>query len=160
MSLLRPITPQDHPAVLALNQEHVDLLAPLDQHGLESLVSKADLAHVIDFDGQRAGFVVTFTPGASYDSVNYHWFAEEYDDFYYLDRVVIAPAYRRRGLATRVYDEVEQRARAHGRMALEINIDPPNHASLAFHAARGYTEIAQQRANGHVVSLQSLELPR
>ncbi len=37
------------------------------------------------------------------------------------------------GIATALYDEMEQRATPHGRMVCEINSDPPNVESLAFH---------------------------
>lgn len=158
MSLLRPIGPADHAQVLALNQQNVELLAPLDEPGLVALADAADLAHVIEHDGGFAGFVVTLAPAAAYDSVNYRWFAEHFDDFYYLDRIVLATPFRRLGLGGRVYDEVEHRARRHGRMALDVNLDPPNAASLAFHAGRGYCQVGTQSAYGHLVSLQVLEL--
>lgn len=160
MSLLRPIGPADHAEVLSLNQANVELLAPLDEPGLVALADTADLAHVIEHDGAFAGFVVTLAPAAAYDSVNYRWFAERFDDFYYLDRIVLAAPFRRRGLGGRVYDEVERHARRHGRMALEVNLDPPNSASLAFHAGRGYVQVSTQEAYGHLVSLQVLELTR
>ena len=142
MSLLRPITPADHAEVLALNERHVELL------GL------ADRAAVIEHGGGFAGFVLTFRSGTAYDSVNYRWFTERYGDFYYLDRVVVHESYRRLGLGSQVYDELE----AHGRqlasvLALEVNLDPPNDASLAFHRGRGYTRVGEQEAGGHVVEL-------
>ncbi|WP_310961929.1 GNAT family N-acetyltransferase [Nocardioides terrisoli] len=157
---LRPITAADHAAVLALNQAHVELLAPLDVPGLVALAGQADLAHVVEHDGRFAGFVVTLAPGSPYDSVNYRWFAERYDDFYYLDRIVLAEPFRRLGLGTRVYDEVEERAREHGRMALEVNLDPPNEPSLAFHGGRGYVEVGRQESQGHLVALLVRELPQ
>ncbi|MGN6253265.1 MAG: GNAT family N-acetyltransferase [Marmoricola sp.] len=157
-SLLRPITPADHAAVLALNEANVELLAPMDADRLVRLRQWADLAHVIEHEGRFAGFVLTFLPRSAYDSVNYRWFAQRYDDFCYLDRIVLAPEVRRLGLGTRVYDEIEQRARPHGRMTLEVNSEPPNVPSLRFHEARGYAEVGTQEALGHVVSLMVREL--
>lgn len=155
---LRPITPSDHADVLALNEAHVELLAPMDEARLVQLQQWADLAHVIEHEGSFAGFVVTLLPGAEYDSVNYRWFSSRYDDFLYLDRIVLAPGVRRLGLGSRVYDEVEDRARPHGRMALEVNLAPPNVPSLRFHEGRGYVAVGTQEALGHVVSLMVREL--
>lgn len=156
--ILRPIAAADRPAVLALNAANVELLAPLDEERLVEITAWADLAHVVEHDDAFAGFVVTMPAGTSYDSVNYRWFTEHLDDFYYLDRIALDASMRRAGLGTAVYDEVEQRARAHGRLALEVNLEPPNEASLAFHRGRGYREVHRQESHGHVVTLMVKEL--
>ncbi|GAA2730767.1 hypothetical protein GCM10009867_02910 [Pedococcus aerophilus] len=153
-ALLRPIADADVPAVLDLNQRHVQLLSPLDADRLELLRGWASRADVILCDGQVAGFVLVFSPGSDYDSENYRWFAREYgEDFDYLDRIVLDDAFRRRGLASAVYDAVEAASAPRGRLVLEVNIDPPNEPSLAFHHGRGYREVHQLGATGHVVSL-------
>ena len=141
--VLRPLVPADHAEVLALNERNVELLAPLDEPRLEQLVGWADTAAVIDVDGSFAGFVLTFALGSAYDGDNFAWFAERYPDFAYLDRVVIHEDFRRRGLGTLVYDQLESTC---GKpvFALEVNIDPPNEPSLAFHRARGFTEVGRQ----------------
>ncbi len=149
---LRPITEADHPDVLALNERNVELLAPLDDARLAELRTAADTAHVIDVDGQFAGFVITFTAGAAYDGENFGWFTARFDDFCYLDRVVIHEGFRRRGLASKVYDLLEPGCRRPV-FTLEVNLDPPNHGSLAFHRARGYTEVGQRVSGGHLVTL-------
>ena len=43
-------------------------------------------------------------------------------------------------------------------MTLEVNVDPPNHGSLAFHASRGYAEVGRLGEPGHVVGLMVKEL--
>ena len=66
---------------------------------------------------------------------------------------------RRSGVGTRVYDQIEERARARAPvMCLEVNLDPPNEPSLAFHTRRGFREVGRQDAFGHVVSLMAKEL--
>jgi len=140
MTVLRPITPADHEAVLAINERHVAALSPLDAERLALLLTMAAHADVIVAGDAVAGFVLAFAPGTTYDSVNYRWFSGRYDDFLYLDRIAIDHAYQRRGLASRVYDELESAAVVRGRMVLEVNAD--NEPSLAFHRARGYVEVA------------------
>jgi uncharacterized protein len=140
MTLLRPISAEDHEAVLAINERHVEALSPLDPERLVLLLGLAADADLILVGDAVAGFVLTFAPGTTYDSENYRWFSGRYDDFLYLDRIAIDPSYQRRGLASRVYDELEAAAVARGRMVLEVNAD--NEPSLAFHRARGYIEIA------------------
>ena len=140
MSVLRPITAADHEAVLAINQRHVDALSPLDIDRLTWLLSLVDHGDLILSDEHTAGFVLVFAPGTPYDSENYRWFSKTYEDFLYLDRIAIDADFQRRGLASKVYDELEAAAAWHGRMVLEVNAD--NEPSLAFHRARGYVEIA------------------
>ncbi|SDO94911.1 hypothetical protein SAMN04489867_1008 [Pedococcus dokdonensis] len=158
--VLRPMTDDDVPAVLQLNHDHVELLAPMDADRLAVLRGRATRADVIECEGQTAGFVLVFAPGTDYDSENYRWFAERFgDDFLYLDRIVIDDAFRRRGLATAVYDEIEQAAVERGRLVLEVNIDPPNEPSLAFHRGRGFVEVGQLGPAGHRVSLMARSSP-
>jgi predicted GNAT superfamily acetyltransferase len=161
---LRVITPADHPQVLAWNADHVELLAPLDEDRLHALLGWADLGCVIVDTGRDIGFVLTFAGGTAYDSPNYRWFAAHaasrgWDAFYYLDRVVVDPSVRRTGIGTRVYDEIEDRARRLAPvMCLEVNLDPPNEPSLAFHRRRGYVEVGQEVAGGPLVSRMVKEL--
>jgi uncharacterized protein len=42
-------------------------------------------------------------PDSAYDSVNYRWFTERYDDFMYLDRVAFDAEAQGRGLGTLLY---------------------------------------------------------
>jgi predicted GNAT superfamily acetyltransferase len=156
---LRPITEADVPAVLGLNHRHVELLSPLDAERLLWLVGVSDHADVVEVDESVVGFVVTMAPGSEYDSDNYCWFASRYgESFYYLDRIVIAEEMRRRGLAAFVYDAMEEIAQGFGRMTLEVNVDPPNLGSLAFHERRGYREVGRLGDPGHVVGLMAKEL--
>ena len=148
---LRPVTVADHAQVLDLNERHVELLAPLDEARLVQLQVWARTAAVIDVDGSFAGFVLTFAAESAYDGENFAWFRDRFADregFGYLDRIVIADDFRRRGLASLVYDELETPL-----FTLEVNLDPPNEASLAFHRARGYVEVGQRTSGGHLVSL-------
>ncbi len=155
---LRPVAPADHADVLALNERNVEVLAPLDEARLVELESLADTAAVIDVAGSFAGFVITFASGSAYDGENFGWFSSRFADFTYLDRVVIHEDFRRRGLGSRVYDELESTC---GRplFALEVNLDPPNHASLAFHQARTFVEVGQRVSSGHLVSMFLKTLP-
>lgn len=156
---LRPITDADTTAVLALNERDVELLAPMDRARLTELRALADRADVVEVAGQVVGFLLTVAPGTAYDSVNYRWFAERYGaDFYYLDRIVLDRRFRRRGLGTLVYDEVERVAAGFGRLALEVNTRPANEPSLAFHARRGFVEVGELVEGGKAVAMLAKEL--
>ncbi len=158
MPILRPLTPADVDDVLTLNERNVVKLAPLDAERLAQIHEWADRVDVVDVDGAFAGFVVTFGPGTAYDSDKYAWFTQRLADFYYLDRIVLHEDFRRQGLGGFVYDSVEETARPHGRLALEVNLVPRNDASLAFHQGRGYAEIGRLGDDEHLVTMMTKEL--
>ncbi len=155
---IRPLTDADADAVLGLNAESVLATSPLDEAALESQRSMAAEALVYDVDGQVAAFALAYAPGSPYQSVNYRWQSERFDDFLYLDRIVVGAGFRRRGIASALYDELETMASKHGRMVCEVYSQPPNTVSLAFHHGRGYVEIGHlDQPNGHQVVM--LEKP-
>ena len=159
MPALRPLRDTDVADVLALNEAEVVALSPMDEARLQHLLTVADRFDVLDVEGAFAGFVITFGPGAAYDSENYRWFTARHDRFYYLDRIVLDAGFRRRGLGGFVYDEVERAAAPYGRLCLEVNLEPRNDASLAFHAGRGYGEVGQLGDEQHLCSMLEKPLP-
>lgn len=156
--LLRPYESADAEQILALNQAALDGVGPLDLDRLHWLAGLTDLALVAD-DGGIAGFAFVLCPRTGYDSVNYRWFGERYETFGYLDRVVVAPDRRRRGVGGLLYDAAEDASRSTGRLVCEVYVDPPNEASLAFHSARGYAEVGRLRqADGKLSAMLVKEL--
>jgi predicted GNAT superfamily acetyltransferase len=156
--LIRPMTEEDAGFVVALNKELEWAAAPMDAERLTMLRKQAELAVVVDDVEGPAAFAITLGPGTSYDSVNYLWFCGRFEQFLYLDRIMVAEHARRRGIGSLIYDAMEEHARAFGRMVCEVNSEPPNEPSLAFHLGRGYQERGHQRMpDGHEVVL--LEKP-
>jgi predicted GNAT superfamily acetyltransferase len=152
------MTDADETHVLRLNEQAVWALSPLDADGLRRHRAEARWTLVCEENGEVTAFAIAYAPGAPYASVNYAWHSERFDDFVYLDRIAVDPAFRRRGIAGGIYDVVEAAAKEHGRMVCEVNSDPPNVESLAFHDRRGYHEVGRLvQPDGHEVVL--LEKP-
>lgn len=128
------------PAVLELNTRHQDELSPLDALRLAQLVDAAYFAGVV---GQGDAFLIAFDETSDYDSPNFMWFRERYPRFAYVDRIAVAEHARGRGLARRLYQALFEKARSdgHAMIACEVNLDPPNPGSDAFHAALGFREV-------------------
>ena len=157
---LRPIEAADHEFVLDLNARNVELLAPMDAVRLAELRGWTAHAQVIERDGDRAGFVLTFGPRTAYDSENYRWFSQKFGDgFLYLDRIVLGDRFRRGGIGGAVYEELEREATPYGRMVLEVNVEPPNDPSLRFHRARGYVDLVELGDEHKRVVLMEKRLP-
>lgn len=155
---LREIEPRDHAAVLALNEDSVLELSPLDEERLRCILALSHRALLVERDGEVLAFAIAIAPGADYDSRNYARLSELYDSFLYLDRIAVAAGARRQGLGAMLYDAIEDSARELGRMVLDVNVEPPNEPSLAFHAARGYQPLERLEHAEKTVVLMSKEL--
>ncbi|MGB3735887.1 MAG: GNAT family N-acetyltransferase [Ilumatobacter sp.] len=160
--MLRELTDADLDRVLEINQANVPAVGSVTVEHLAHLVAASSIALVSDEDDDVAGFCIVFGPGANYDSVNYLWFMEHHPTAMYLDRVAFDDRFRGRGLGTDMYADVDRRLRADHPdatgLTLEVNIDPPNEPSLAFHRKLGFVEVGRQLSKGIEVSLQHREL--
>jgi len=158
---IREVADSDHTAILALNLESEHLLSPMDADRLRRLDAQSAYHRVVaDADGVGA-FLLVFRESADYDSPNYRWFAERYDTFLYVDRVVVAQSHQGRGLGRLLYDDLFAFARAAGVPCItcEFDIEPPNEASRRFHARYGFEEVGTQALpKGKRVSLQLARL--
>ena len=140
--MIEPISAADEPAVLALNNEHAEELSWLDQDRLSHLIRQAYYARRV---GSLDAFILAFDETADYDSPNYLWFRARYPRFVYVDRIAVARHARGRGLARLIYSDLFACARqaGHELVTCEVNLDPPNPASDAFHLALGFGEAGQ-----------------
>lgn len=161
--LIRDYRPDDLEAVHTINQAEVPAVGDVTADELAHIASESSIALVAEFDGVVAGFCLVLGPSADYGSANYAWFAERYDDFVYLDRVAISPAFQRRGLGRALYAEVERVAPERQPSArdflLEVNVRPRNDQSLAFHAGLGFVEVGERDTDyGITVSMLAKQL--
>ena len=145
--MIHPITSNIEPAVLALNNKHAEELSWLEATELSHLVSQAFYARRI---GVLEAFLLAFDQDADYDSPNFLWFKARYPRFVYVDRIVVASEARGRGHARRLYHDLFDIAARNGHdiIVCEVNSDPPNPTSDAFHAALGFLEIGQATIHG------------
>ena len=146
-SLLRDLTPDDLDWAHALNQKNAVALADTNRRDFEALVANACFARVA---GPNAAFLLAFDRRPTDDSVNYQWFERRYRRFVYIDRVAVAEHGRRRGLAAALYSDLFEFARASGAVIVgaEVNSDPPNPASDAFHQGQGFRIVGEARLEG------------
>ncbi len=140
LSPVHPITPASLPAILVLNNAHARELSWLEMPKLEHMVGEAFLALRV---GAADAFLLAFDQDADYDSTNFLWFKARYPRFAYVDRVAVAEQARGKGLARLFYQTLFDKARAagHTMVTCEVNSDPPNPGSDAFHAAMGFREV-------------------
>lgn len=161
--LIRPATPHDFPHILALNATWEHLTSTLDDAGLASLHAQAVYHRVFAVDDAVAGFLLALGPGAAYASQNYRWFEAHSSHFWYIDRIVVDARHQGQRIGSALYDDLRAAAKRGGvsRLTCEVDIEPHNAASDAFHTRRGFVELATQTLvpSGKRVSLRELALP-
>jgi predicted GNAT superfamily acetyltransferase len=136
--------------VLALNAQHEVETSAIDHRWLEDQSRQWFSATVMN----RSAFLISFDERSYYGGENFLWFRERIPRFVYVDRVVVAEDTRGRGMARTLYLTLFAQAASNGRGAIvcEVNIDPPNHISDAFHDRMGFVEVGRAAlANGKTV---------
>jgi uncharacterized protein len=128
--------------ILELNNANARETSPLDPERLARMIVAARVATVVE---PAIAFLLAFDQGADYDGVDFIWFRERFDSFLYVDRVIVAEAHRRSGLGRLLYEDLFRRAERLGyrRVTCEVNVQPPNPVSDAFHARLGFTEVGR-----------------
>ncbi|WP_371195192.1 GNAT family N-acetyltransferase [Glaciecola sp. SC05] len=144
--------------ILVLNEISVAVLSPLNREKLLHLISQSQLAKVVLIENKVVAFLLAFGAKADYQSINYQWFNARYEAFLYIDRIVVSQAYRGKGIATEMYNYLVAYAVSASlpRLVAEIDIQPPNNASLKFHQRFEFVEVEQLiHSENKIVSLQS-----
>lgn len=141
------ITDERIAALLALNNAHTPEVSVLDDAGLRALLAQAFYAPII---GDMDAFLIALDQTAEYDSPNFAWFRARYPRFTYVDRLVVAPSVRGRGLARQMYAGLFQAAADAGHTVIlcEVNQDPPNPLSDALHAALDFQGVGEATMYG------------
>jgi len=156
---LRAVETNDLPRVLDLNQSALPHVNSVTLADMERFVEIASYFHVAEIDGLVAGFLIALNPGHDYASDNYRWFNTTYDDFFYIDRIVIGDDARGQGVGSALYQQVILIASAFApRVTCEVNSRPPNPLSMAFHERFGFKTVGTQQTEGGAKEVTLLSL--
>lgn len=150
---LRELESHDIDRLVALNDTAYPAVPITSAEDMRALLAIADFTVAVVDNEQVVGFVIGMRPGSSYSSENYRYFADRGSNCLYVDRIVVDEERRGDGLGRKLYAAVFDVARAEKRVevACEVNVDPPNPESLAFHARLGFTKLGEQGTkNGSV----------
>jgi predicted GNAT superfamily acetyltransferase len=140
----RDAAPDDLPAILAMNAQAGVSVAPIDRELLDCHYANAAYFRVAESGGRLAGFLIAFDHEAGPGNAGYSWFRERGQPFIWVDRIVVAPEFRRHGLGRVFYADVMSFAEVRVPvLGCQISLDPPDDASLRFHASMGFREMAQ-----------------
>lgn len=162
-AIVRDAEDADLEAIVRLNADEVAWTSPMDCERARHLARLACALRVACVADRVAGFLLAMREGCAYDSPNYAWFSARYPRFVYVDRVVVARPFARRGVGRALYADLFATAAGPGSgpVACELDLEPPNLASIAFHDRHGFHEVGTQRVGprGKLVSMRLREPP-
>lgn len=146
---IRDVQASDIDEVLALNEASVPHVSSISFAEMQWFAEHAHHFRVAHIDAQLAGFMIGLRPGLPYESLNYRWFCDNYEDFGYVDRVAVAEFARRRKVASTLYEDYAERLAGEvDIMTCEVNIRPPNESSMCYHELHGFRCVATQETEG------------
>jgi hypothetical protein len=157
----RDYRPADFDAVWALNQANDPAVNALPRDRFAWIVARAWYHRVTEDARGITGFLLVLPPGVrDYWSENYGWFSARYDAFAYVDRIAVEARARGAGVGSALYDDLAATASGTWPCILcEVNLDPPNPVSLAFHQRHGFTEVGRQQTEGGTKTVVMLRRP-
>ena len=159
--VIRDPTPEDFPAICALNLEEVQHTSDMDLDRLGELHSMAAYHKVACRDGAVVGFLLAMRHDAAYENDNFAWFFRRFPCYLYVDRIVVSRHARGLRIGSLLYDDVFDFARAARipTITCEYNLSPPNEPSRLFHDRFGFKELGSHWVAGgsKQVSLQAAD---
>jgi predicted GNAT superfamily acetyltransferase len=159
---IRNATPEDYPRIVKLNDAEVQQTSAMDLGRLGELAQLSGYHKVALVDGRVAAFLLAIRENVPYQNENYSWFSARFQQFVYVDRIVVGSEFSGMKIGSLLYADLFDYARTEGlkTVTCEYNIEPPNPASKSFHDKFGFKELdTQWVANGaKKVTLQAAEI--
>lgn len=170
-------------SLLDLNNSHSIELSPLSLPELDQIIRASFFSATIN---DSDALLISFDQSFPHEHENLRWLRAYFENspsenvsseksrpenedpqnvglnnFVYVDRVVVSPAARGKGYARALYTDLFQRAKSagHTRIVCEVNLDPPNPISDAFHASLGFSEIGRAPILNHSKTVRYLFRP-
>ncbi|HHW4680034.1 MAG TPA: GNAT family N-acetyltransferase [Xylella taiwanensis] len=142
--LIRDVRESELDAVLALNNDAGLAILPLDLSELCRFYKGAEYFRVAERGGNLAGFLVGFGSTSQHSSSNFAWFHKRYENFFYIDRIVVTSRRRGGGVGRALYADVHSYAELrYPYLACEVFLDHGAEAALLFHGSFGFHEVGQ-----------------
>lgn len=155
------VTTTDFDAIREINAAAVPAVSVLTPGYFEQLLRECTVFSLIQVEERTAGYACAMPHDATYDGVEFQWFRARFlQDFLYIDQVAIDRNHREKGLGRALYGHLEEYATRNrvSTLVCEVNHDPCNSASQAFHKRCGFVEAGRMKARGVVVSLLAKQL--
>lgn len=148
---IRPLSVSDWAPLLRLNAENRPAVAPLQEAELAHLMG-FDGCHLVatDVQGEVVAYLLSFPNDSAYDDTEFRWFRRHLvGPFFYICQIVVEQKHRQQQIGYALYHHLLATARQRGSPTLccDVNTDPPNINSFAFHHSLGFAEVGSGHAS-------------
>lgn len=153
---LRRINSSDFEDIISINKNSIPEVSEIDKDYFDHMLNESSYFFAAELQGSLVGYICAFSSDDHYDASEFKWFQELHkSNFLYIDQVGISPQYRRAGVGKFMYQNLEELA-LRGRyknLSCEVNIEPLNIVSKAFHEKLGFVEVGTMNTRAVVLSL-------
>ena len=156
--MIDSILKSHHAKILQMNQDFVHWLSPLDEGGLTALLELADYKKQIH---EADGVLIGYAHDVDYDHKNLKWLRARFDEFFYIDRIILNANAQGKGYGRQLYADFETEARRRGlaRLVCEVNTKPNNPGSHKFHKKLGFRALGDVEYPDYDATLRYYEKP-
>ncbi len=159
--VISPTVSSDLEQIRKMNEAALPAVNSIPIEEFHHFLKVADYFKSLFIGDNLVGYLIALQPGRDYNSVNYKFFESNYGSFVYVDRVVIDANFHGLGFGKAFYNDLVQFTKTRAPIiTCEVNINPPNEGSMAFHRGFGFKQVDTQLSEGGTkeVSLMVLEL--
>lgn len=136
---IRRTKEKDLPKILELNNMESKWVGKKEIDFFQNHID-IPIFNVFETNERIVGFLMAMDQNTDYDSINFLWFKNRFNKFYYIDRVVVDESMRGKGIASLLYKELID-IKGDIPLVAEVSINPANKGSLIFHDKIGFKEV-------------------
>ncbi|MDY1591837.1 MAG: GNAT family N-acetyltransferase [Methanofastidiosum sp.] len=152
---IRRAEEKDLPSVLDLNNRESKWVGRKEIDFFKKYVD-IPIFNVFETDERIVGFLMAMDQNTNYDSINFLWFKDKFNKFYYIDRVIVDESMRGKGIASLLYRELID-IKLDIPLVAEVSINPSNDGSVIFHEKIGFKEVGTLTSGDKKVRMYYLD---
>lgn len=152
---IRRAEEKDLPRILDLNNRETKWVGKKEIDFFQKYMD-IPIFNVFEHNERIVGFLMAMDQNTDYDSINFLWFKDKFNKFYYIDRVIVDESMRGKGIASLLYRELID-TKGDIPLVAEVSINPPNEGSVIFHDKIGFKEVGTLESSVKKVRMYYLD---
>ena len=153
--ILRNVHLSDLPEIIKLNNKESRWVGKKDISFFKNYF-EIPFFYIVEDMERIVGFLMAMDQNTYYDSINFLWFKNKFNKFYYIDRVIVDESMRGKGIASLLYREVID-TKGDIPLVAEVSINPSNEGSVIFHDRIGFREVGTLTSSDKKVRMYYLD---